>query len=433
MASVSFALDVTAALLSVVAALCAWRSCRWLAAIAARADADVGSHAGTASLSDDDACGAQREDRPCVSLLVPARDEERNVGPCLAGMLDQGGVRCEVLLLDDGSRDATRAIATRVLEDHARRAHGGGDAVVAPESASGGVADHDARAFATRIEARLLAGRPLPDGWGGKCHACQQLADAARGEWLLFLDADTRLAPDAVARALASARAAGVDFASFLPRYVGDEWPNRLVVPWLYYFLTALVPLPEVVRVAHARLSVANGQALLVRRDAYARLGGHAAVRDHIVEDVSLAIVAKSAGLRLALLDGHAWLACAMYDGGRAMVAGFAKSFHSAARRYPLQWAALLTLLALIGFRPWLRVVLAPSALERVLALLAIVAVGATYAGLLLRFRQGLAALLVWPAALWSVLVIAVAGGVSGLLGRELAWRGRPVGGRAPS
>lgn len=425
MASVDFALDVTAVILSVAAALCAWRSCAWLAAVAARADADVGPDLASQSRVRDAGRDASH-DAPLVSLLVPARDEERNVAPCLEGMLAQRGVRCEVLLLDDGSRDATRAIATRVLDAHAawdsRAAAAGGDArdvVRAP--------------VASAVEARLLEGRPLPDGWGGKCFACQQLADAARGEWLLFLDADTRLAPDAVVRALASARAADVDFASFLPRYVGDGWPNRLVVPWLYYFLTALVPLPEVPRVAHPRLSVANGQAMLVRRAAYARFGGHAAVRDHIVEDVSLAIAAKTAGVRLALLDGHRWLACEMYDGGRAMAAGFAKSFHSAARRYPLQWGALLTLLALIGFRPWLRVLLAPSAIERTLALAAIVVVGATYAGLLARFRQSMAALAAWPPALCSLLAIAIAGGVSGLLGRELAWRGRPVGGRAPS
>ena len=411
MASVSFALDVTAVILSVASALCAWRSCRWLARIAARADADAAT--------------AEATDGPLVSLLVPTRYEERNVGPCLEGMLAQRGVRCEVLLLDDGSRDATVAIASRILDAHAAW----GEAA----SASGDVVRVARAAVASPVEARLLHGRPLPDGWGGKCFACQQLADASRGDWLLFLDADTRLEPDAVARALASARAADVDLASFLPRYVGDGWPNRLVVPWLYYFLTALVPLPEVVTVKHERLSVANGQALLVRRDAYARLGGHAAVRDHIVEDVSLAIAAKSAGLRIALLDGHRWVACAMYEGGRAMAAGFAKSFHSAARRYPLQWGALLTLLALIGLRPWARVLLAPSALERALALAAIVTVGATYAGLLIRFRQSLAALAAWPPALWSLLAIAVGGGVSGLLGRELAWRGRPVGGSAPS
>jgi hypothetical protein len=90
-------------------------------------------------------------------------------------------------------------------------------------------------------------------------------------------------------------------------------------------------------------------------------------------------------------------------------------------------------LLVLIGFRPWLRLFTAPTGAERMLALATIVLVGATFAGLLVRFRQRRAALLMWPLALWALLGIALAGGVSGLLGRELAWRGRPVGGRAPS
>jgi len=392
----NFALDVTAVLLSTAAAGCAWRSCRWLARLDAQA----------ASLPPLDPA-------PLVSLLVPARNEEANVEACLRGLLAQTHPRCEILLLDDASTDATAATASRVIDE--QRAAASREASRPPHAA------------------RLLAGRPLEVGWGGKCFACHQLSEAAAGEWLLFLDADTRLAPDAVAGALAAARVAQVDLASFLPRYVGDAWPNRLVVPWLYFFLTALVPLPEVTRTPHPRLSVANGQAILVRRDAYLRSGGHAAIRDHIVEDVSLAIAAKAAGLRIALLDGHRWLACAMYEGGRAMVAGFAKSFHSAARRYPFQWAALLTLLVLIGFRPWLRVANAESGVERMLALASIVLVGGTFAALLVRFRQRRAALAVWPLALWGLLGVALVGGVSGLLGRELSWRGRPVGGRAPS
>jgi GT2 family glycosyltransferase len=395
----SFELDVAAVVLSLAAAACAWRSCRWLARLDARAAAAAALPAAAPP--------------PLVSLLVPARNEQANVVDCLRGMIAQSHPRCEILLLDDGSTDATAELASRVLAE--QRAAGVG------------------RGAANAAAARLVAGRPLEPGWGGKCFACHQLAELAQGEWLLFLDADTRLEPDAVARALAAAGTAGVDLASFLPCYVGDAWPNRLVVPWLYFFLTALVPLPEVTSTAHPRLSVANGQAILVRRDAYRRSGGHAAIRDHIVEDVSLAIAAKTAGLRIALLDGHRWLSCAMYDGGRALVAGFAKSFHSAARRYPLQWAGLLTLLVLIGFRPWLRLFTAPTGAERMLALATIVLVGATFAGLLVRFRQRRAALLVWPLALWALLGIALAGGVSGLLGRELAWRGRPVGGRAPS
>jgi chlorobactene glucosyltransferase len=402
--------------LSMVAAACAWRSCRWLAWQSKRSE-------------------IARPDLlpPLVSLLVPARDEERNIEGCLDGLVAQSHPRCEILVLDDGSSDATAEIATRMLATYV--AARSGSAVATPVAPTAHATAAAALPSPDRppIAARLLTGRPLEPGWGGKCFACHQLAEQAQGDWLLFLDADTRLAPDGVARALAAAVAAGVDLASFLPRYGGEPWPNRLVVPWLYFFLTALVPLPEVTRLRHPRLAVANGQAILVRRAAYAAIGGHAAIRDHIVEDVSLAIAAKRGGLGIALLDGHRWLGCEMYDDARGLAAGFAKSFHSAARRYPLQWGALLTLLALIGFRPWLRLISVDGPTERTLALISIVVVGATFAGLLVRFRQRLSALAVWPLALWSLLVIAVAGGVSGLLGRELAWRGRPVGGGAPS
>ena len=147
MASVAFALDVTAVILSVAAALCAWRSCAWLAAIAARADADVAAAAASRSRG---ASGEAAGDAPLVSLLVPARDEERNVGPCLEGMLAQRGVRCEVLLLDDGSRDATRAIATQLLDAHAAwdaraSASGGGAGDVVRAASASPVEQHPSR------------------------------------------------------------------------------------------------------------------------------------------------------------------------------------------------------------------------------------------------------------------------------------------------
>ena len=386
--AIAHALDVVAVALSLAAAACAWRSCRWLTRHAPRASAAPPG-------------GPSTGDVPRVSLLVPARNEAANIGACLGALLAAGGEAIEVLVLDDGSTDRTMELARRAIGNDPR--------------------------------AQVLPGRSLPAGWVGKNFACHQLAAAARGEWLFFLDADTRLRPGGVADALAAVQSVDAELASFLPHYEGAHWANRLVVPWLYFFLTALVPLPEVRRLRHPRLAVANGQAILVQRAAYARAGGHAAVRDHVIEDVSLAVTAKAHGVRIALLDGHRWLRCAMYESGVGFVRGFAKSFHSAARRYPLQWAALSTLLVLIGVWPWLRLAAGAPASGRAATALGLVAVTGTYAGLLVRFRQSATALLVWPAALAAVIATSLGGGLAGITGRRLFWRGRAVGGSAPS
>jgi chlorobactene glucosyltransferase len=379
-------LDLVALGLALAGAACAWRSCRWLARTASeseRAEADPRT--------------AGRPER--VSLLVPARNEERNIGGCVASLVVQDETEIEVLILDDASSDATAERAREVL------------------ARSG-------------VRGAVVAGRPLEPGWGGKCFACQQLAEAASGEWLFFLDADVRLAPEAVASALRQVQSVNADFASFLPRYVGSFWGNRLVVPWLYYFLTALIPVPEILLVKHPRLSVAIGQAIMVRREAYFRLGGHAAVKTHVIEDVSLAIAAKSAGLRTALLDGHAWLRCRMYADARGLAEGFAKNFHSAAELHPFQWLAMMSLLFLIGLWPWWRL-LAPNEDAASTALATVAVVTATFAGLLLRFRQRLLAAWTWPGALALLIAISLTAGIRGLLGIPIQWRGRKVGGGA--
>jgi len=402
MSQVPAALDVVAATLASGAALCAWRSCRWLERHEQAAECAV-AEPGPRSGSVDGTEAGLRTSVPTVSLLVPARDEASNVEGVIAGMLAQRGPAIEALLLDDGSTDGTAELAERAF-----------------------AADPGGRG-------RLLRGGPLPAGWGGKNYACHQLAAAARGEWLLFLDADTRLAPGGVERALAAARSADAEFASFLPRYRGAHWTNRLAVPWLYYFLTALVPLPEIRSTRSPRLSVANGQAILVRRAAYERIGGHAAVRDHVVEDVSLAIAAKAAGVPTALLDGRRWLDCAMYDDTRGFVRGFAKSFHSAARRYPGQWLGLSVLLVLVGLWPWARLGAGQPGAWSLLPFVALAVVTATWAALLRRFGQAREALLCWPATLGMLLLVSLAGGLAGIAGRPIDWRGREVGGSGAS
>ena len=229
--------------------------------------------------------------RSRVSVLLPLRDEAARVGPCLRALLAQTAP-VELLVLDDGSTDGTAGV----------------------------------------VEA--LTGRPplrgaaLPPGWLGKPHACQQLADAATGDVLVFVDADVVLAPEAVAATVALLEQQGLDLVSPYPR---QEAPGatRLVQPLLQWSWLTFLPLRLAERSPRPSLSAANGQLLAVTRAAYLRAGGHRAVRAEVVEDVALLRRVKASGGRGGVADGTAIATTRMYDGWAELVAGYTKSLHT--------------------------------------------------------------------------------------------------------
>ena len=229
-----------------------------------------------------------------VSVLVPARDEAHQLAGCLAAVLAQDGVT-EVLVLDDGSTDGTGAVARG-------------------------------------LGVRVLEGRPLPPGWLGKPHACQQLADAAdpAADVLLFLDADVRLRPGAVAATVDLLRRHSLDLVSPYPRQLVGSPAERLVQPLLQWSWLTFLPLRLAERSPRESLSAANGQLLAVRRAAYEKAGGHAAVRSEVVEDVALLRAVKRAGGRGGVADGTALADCRMYGGWGELRDGYTKSLWSA-------------------------------------------------------------------------------------------------------
>ncbi len=229
-----------------------------------------------------------------VSICIPARDEAAVIGQTVHRLRAQTYANVEILILDDHSSDDTRALALAAAEGDSR--------------------------------VRVIGGAALPEGWLGKNWACQQLGTAARGDVLIFTDADVRWEAEAVAALLAEMERTRADLLTVWPTQTTITWGERLVVPLMAFVILGYLPALAVHHVPFASLAAANGQCLCFRRSAYDRIGGHEAVRDRIVEDIVFARAIKRAGLRLRTAAGGGLIGCRMYTGWREVRDGFAKN-----------------------------------------------------------------------------------------------------------
>ena len=252
-----------------------------------------------------------------VTILVPARNEECRIRACLTSLVAQEPPVREIILLDDRSGDRTAEIA----RDLGFREEPG-----------------------SRL--RLIRGAELPEGWVGKNWACHQLSEDAdpASTHLLFTDADTIHSPGCVSAALDHALAVRADLLSLWPDQITGTWSEKLVIPLGYLLFMAFQPFPflswlqaKPERVARwgipkerlAMIGAANGQFLLFRREAYRSLGGHEALKDHLVEDVAFGrrVASRTGeGMRLVNADGIDLLRCRMYSGLAELWEGFSKN-----------------------------------------------------------------------------------------------------------
>ncbi len=250
-----------------------------------------------------------------ISILIPARNEAAVIGDTVRRMLAQTYPHFELIVLDDHSTDGTADLA---------RAAAGGDARL-----------------------RVIAGETLPAGWGGKNWACHQLAQAAQGDWLLFTDADTIWAPDALAALAAEAERSRADLLTVWPTQITVTWPERLVVPLMALVVIGYLPVFMVHYTPWSPFAAANGQCLFFRRTAYQAIGGHAALRGEVLEDVKFARRIKAARLRLRMADGNRLVACRMYSDWPSVRDGYAKNILSG-------YGGSIFFLSLAGVFHWL-------------------------------------------------------------------------------
>jgi len=234
---------------------------------------------------------------PLITVIVPARDEESNIGPCLRSLLaqDYPSDRLAVLVVDDSSVDATAAIVRNIARRH-------------PQIA-------------------LIQSPPLPSRWIGKSHACWIGVRSAPTEtaWLCFIDADVRLKSGALSSAMFAASTRELDLLSLAPRQELHSFAERLILPCGLIVLSFLQDLRQVQGRSGPNVT-ATGQFMLVRREAYETVGGHAAVSRAICEDLEFARRLKQSGGSVLLMGGERLLSTRMYTGWSTLWPGLAKN-----------------------------------------------------------------------------------------------------------
>lgn len=233
-----------------------------------------------------------------MSVIVPARNEEACLGACLRSLVlqnnaTQNGVAFEIIVVDDHSTDHTREIASSFSNVSA--------------------------------EIRIIEAPPLPAGWTGKNNAVTAGSRVARGEWLLFTDADTIHLPGSLLRSLEEAKRHDAALLSYSPEQIAESFWEKAVMPVIFAELAATFR-PSQVNNPKSPAAAANGQYILITREAYDAVGGHAAIAGNLLEDVALARAVKRSGRKIFFRYGGNAVRTRMYRSFAQLCEGWTKN-----------------------------------------------------------------------------------------------------------
>jgi chlorobactene glucosyltransferase len=335
-------------------------------------------------------------DGPRVSVVVPARDEERGIGAAVRSLRALEYRDLEIVVVDDGSADGTLAAA--------REAAGGDPRVT------------------------VLEGAPLPDGWVGKSWACWQGVQRTTGEWLLFTDADVVHAPDSLGRTLAMAKRLGRGGLTLFPTIVCEGVAERVVTPAALVAIGSFVAPGPLARSDRSRVAIAAGGYILMARRLYDAVGGHAGIRTRMVDDVCLAAAVKRFGALIVPVPAGRMARLRMYHGAREVWDGWSKNASFAAVGPPAKGLVSAAVIAAVALGPAAATAAGLRSRDRGLAAVGLAGLGAMAA------LQRLASWAVPTPARYAatlplgMLVLAGAtarGALERLVGLGPKWRGR--------
>ncbi|WP_138752444.1 glycosyltransferase [Paenibacillus sinopodophylli] len=334
-----------------------------------------------------------------LSILIPARNEEHNIIACLqsiqhALMEDGAGENVEVIVLDDRSEDGTARMVELLCKEDSRF--------------------------------KLGRGAEPPVGWVGKAYACHQLAELAKGRWLLFVDADARLLPGAVAAVKHITIARETGMISGFPLQQTESWLEKLIVPMMGFTIACHLPIKLVASTSDARFSAAHGAWIAISRLSYDAAGGHEASRGHLVDDVALMRAVKKVKHPVILADVRQQVTMRMYRNASEVWNGYKKNIYAGVGRSGWLLFAVLASYALLYLLPFAFIfvsIFLPSLfLSALTAYVLGVAVKATADRM-----QGQSVWLAWliPFSILATIAIGTASWRSAKAGAGYVWKGR--------
>jgi chlorobactene glucosyltransferase len=340
------------------------------------------------------------EDLPFVSVLVPARNEEPNIENILTSLAKQNYPNYEVIVLDDNSDDRTPEIINDVAAKYP---------VI-----------------------KKIHGKPFDskDGWTGKCFACKQLADEAKGEYILFTDADTTHTPESLRNSMTIALSTGADMITLFPKMTMISFAEKLIMPMLWFTIMILLPFYFVDKRGFVKFSVGIGPFMLFKRSSYDAIGGHASVKSAIVEDVWLARKIKENRMLLVVKDGAEMLSVRMYRSFSEIWNGFSKNIFAGFEFSSFALFSVNILYFLLFFIPFLLLFIQLSLQFGSYNLLILTALQVVFlyimrAAISARFRLGFLSTILHPLGALAIPVIALNSWRWIASGKGAKWKGR--------
>jgi len=337
-------------------------------------------------------------DLPFVSVLVPMRNEEKNAEACINSLLLLDYPEYEIVVLNDDSTDNTGNILTELSKKNNKL--------------------------------RVIENHGLPPGWMGKTYACTLLAEEAKGEFLLFTDADVYHNSKSLKNIVKLSLEYNADLLSAVPEQIMNSFAEKLLVPFLYFIMFVFLPLFMIRFNKFPRFSAAIGQYMLFKKQAYEKIGGHGAVEDSIIEDVHLARLIKKNNLKLLLIDGTAYIKCKMYNGLNEIFSGFSKNIFAGLGHSLLLLSAVILISTILFVYPFFALFYYLPNHEQSLGILylllsQIIVIYTMRYLLLLKFKQNFLSVILHPFGMIMIMILSIRSFWSSAILKEAVWKGR--------